>query len=284
VRKNLKIKHKFCIIFLSLLVLLIWFCYWQNNSIEISYIQYKNADIPGAFNGYRILQISDLHNKSFGKNQSKLIAKINKCKPDIIVITGDLVDCHRLNISLAMDFVKQAVTIAPVYYVAGNHERWSQVYTIIKEQLIELGVTVLDNESVIVKRGDGQISITGLMDPNFLLSNNQSTNVINDTLRLLKDKETSDFNILLSHRPELIDIYENEKYDLVFSGHAHGGQFRLPILGGFYAPNQGFNPKYTSGLYNKNDTTMIVSRGLGNSVIPIRLFNRPELIVVTLAN
>lgn len=283
-RKGISIQKKYFIILISIIILLLWFFYWQNNSIEVNYVNYQNVKIPKSFQGFKILHVSDLHNKNFGKNQSKLIAKTKKSKPDIIVITGDLVDSHRLNIEVAMDYVKQAVTIAPVFYVTGNHERWSEVYPAIKDKLLQLGVTVLDNESITIKKGDDKISIVGMMDPNFMTTSVRSTDNVDETLSMLANNVTTDFSILLSHRPELISNYANKNLDIVFSGHAHGGQFRLPFIGGLYAPNQGFNPTYTSGLYREQNTTMLVSRGLGNSVIPIRIFNRPELIVVTLSN
>ena len=268
--------NKKVIIFLILLSV-IGFVLYQNNIIEKTYIEYSSGRLPQAFNGYKIVHISDLHNKSFGKNQEKLLKKIEEISPDIIAITGDLIDRRKYNLEVALSFVKGAVDIAPVYYVSGNHEAWSGKYEEIKDELISLNVQVLDDEKISIHRKDEFIDIIGLKDPDFHTSNDLEDQLMNLS-------EENNFQILLSHRPELINLYSKEKIDLIFSGHAHGGQFRLPFIGGIIAPDQGLFPEYTSGLYVKDKSTLIVSRGLGNSIIPLRLFNQPEIIVLTIKN
>lgn len=260
------------------------FCIWQNNAITTTKIDYSNAKIPEEFNGYRIVHISDLHNKEFGKNQEGLLKKIHAVSPDIIVITGDLIDRRKYDLETAMVFINGAVEIAPVYYVSGNHEAWSGEYENIRENLKSAGVHILDDTKATLSKGQGKIEILGLSDPDFLTTSYlEGTNIskLREHLQLLSDFV---FQILLCHRPELFDIYVKENIDLIFSGHAHGGQFRIPFVGGLVAPDQGLFPKYTSGAYTQNKSTMIVSRGLGNSIIPIRIFNRPEIVVVTLRN
>ena len=266
--------NKKVIIFLILLSV-IGFALYQNNIIEKTYIEYSSGRLPQAFNGYKIVHISDLHNKSFGKNQEKLLKKIEEISPDIIAITGDLIDRRKYNLEVALSFVKGAVDIAPVYYVSGNHEAWSGKYEEIKDELISLNVQVLDDEKISIHRKDEFIDIIGLKDPDFHTSNDLEDQLMNLS-------EENNFQILLSHRPELINLYSKEKIDLIFSGHAHGGQFRLPFIGGIIAPDQGLFPEYTSGLYVKDKSTLIASRGLGNSIIPLRLFNQPEIIVLTI--
>ncbi len=268
--------NKKVIIFLILLSV-IGFALYQNNIIEKTYIEYSSERVPEDFNGYKIVHISDLHNKSFGKNQEKLLKKIEEISPDIIAITGDLIDRRKYNLEVALSFVKGAVDIAPVYYVSGNHEAWSGKYEEIKDELISLNVQVLDDEKISIHRKDEFIDIIGLKDPDFHTSNDLEDQLMNLS-------EENNFQILLSHRPELINLYSKEKIDLIFSGHAHGGQFRLPFIGGIIAPDQGLFPEYTSGLYVKDKSTLIVSRGLGNSIIPLRLFNQPEIIVLTIKN
>ena len=268
--------NKKVIIFLILLSV-IGFVLYQNNIIEKTYIEYSSGRVPEAFNGYKVVHISDLHNKRFGKNQEKLLKKIEEASPDIIVITGDLIDRRKYNLEVALSFVKGAVDIAPVYYVSGNHEAWSGKYEEIKDELISLNVQVLDDEKISIHRKDEFIDIIGLKDPDFHTSNDLEDQLMNLS-------EENNFQILLSHRPELINLYSKEKIDLIFSGHAHGGQFRLPFIGGIIAPDQGLFPEYTSGLYVKDKSTLIVSRGLGNSIIPLRLFNQPEIIVLTIKN
>jgi predicted MPP superfamily phosphohydrolase len=143
----------------------------------------------------------------------------------------------------------------------------------------------LDDKITSIEVGGSFIDLIGMTDPSFTQSDYleyNTTQLLNQKLKRLTKDKSETFKILLSHRPELFDIYKDNKMNLAFCGHAHGGQIRLPFIGGLVAPNQGFFPKYTSGTYSKEDTTMIVSRGLGNSLFPFRIFNRPEIIVVTL--
>lgn len=253
------------------------FCIWQNNAITTTQIDYVSAKIPEEFNGYRIVHISDLHNKQFGRNQERLLNKIYAVSPDIIVITGDLIDRRKYDLETAMVFIDGAMKIAPVYYVSGNHEAWSGDYENISENLRISGVQILDDTKATLIKGNGKIEILGLSDPDFLTTSYlEGTNSSKLRGHLERLSDDSAFQILLCHRPELFDIYVNQNIDLIFSGHAHGGQVRIPFVGGLVAPDQGFFPKYTSGAYTQNRSTMIVSRGLGNSVIPIRIFNRPD--------
>lgn len=264
---------------------IIVFVFWQNNSIVTTNINYKNMKVPIHFNGYKIVQISDLHNKEFGDNQSKLIAATKKAQPDCIVITGDLIDSSKTNIDIAMEYIQEAVKIAPVYFVSGNHEKWSGSYLVLTNRLEQAGVINLDDNYTILEKGGESIRLLGMQDPAFIPADYMEDtrgNRFDEKLTSISKSMSTEFKILLSHRPEKMDTYVNHQIELVFSGHAHGGQFRLPFVGGIIAPDQGFFPRYTSGLYVEDQTTMIVSRGLGNSIIPIRLFNRPELVVVTL--
>jgi len=265
---------------------IIFFQYWQNNSIVTTYIEYSNAKVPDGFKGYRIVQISDLHNKEFGKDNAKLLAKIQDAQPDIIVITGDLIDSRKTRTDIALGFVEEAVKISPVYFVSGNHEKSSE-YPQFRSQLEQAGVTVLDDSSIELERGQDRVALLGLADPAFIeypydyIADNHNF-IFAETLASITQGFDTQLTILLSHRPEKMSLYAFQQIDLVFAGHAHGGQFRIPLIGGLIAPEQGFFPKYTSGIYTQDSTSMIVSRGLGNSIIPIRVFNRPELVVVTL--
>lgn len=259
------------------------FAGWQNNSIVITKSDCRSVKIPPEFNGCVIAHISDLHNKEFGKNQKILLSKLKSTSPDLIVITGDLIDRRRFDLSIAMSFIEGAVQIAPVYYVSGNHEAWSNKYPLIKSSLLRAGVQVLDDSMVELSRGKSSINLLGLKDPAFLSSNYIDGTDLSQFLECLQQWSANEgFQILLSHRPELFDLYAENHMDLIFSGHAHGGQVRLPLLGGLVAPDQGFFPRYTSGCYKQNGSAMLVSRGLGNSIFPVRVFNRPEIVVVTL--
>ncbi|MDE6054706.1 MAG: metallophosphoesterase [Lachnospiraceae bacterium] len=240
--------------------------------------------IPEQFNGFVIAHVSDLHNVQFGENQHILLEKISDANPDIIVITGDLIDYNHTNIDVAMEFVEGASELAPIYYVTGNHEAWSVDYPILREKLVQKGVFVLEDESVFLVQEETTIQLIGLADPDFMLPNDlfgEREAMMNKKLQDVVI-DNSYYSILLSHRPELIEVYSNHSINLVLSGHAHGGQFRIPLIGGIIAPDQGFFPKYTAGKYVVNQTQMIVSRGLGNSIISIRINNRPELVVIEL--
>lgn len=270
------------LIFLSTVCLLIVFFVFQNNVIGVSIQDYSNDKIPSAFDGYKIVQISDLHNKSFGKDNINLITKIIRENPDIIVITGDLLDSNHTDYQTALSFVRQASAYAPIYYVSGNHESYlpqSEYQQFIND--ISIYVTIMDDRSAIFEKDDDCINLVGLADP-------EMTNSILTEKQRVRDSSVLNLiqpdmlNILLSHRPELLSVYSAYGFDLVLSGHAHGGQFRLPFVGGIYAPNQGWFPTYSNGSYQSNNTEMIVSRGLGNSIIPIRIFNRPEIVTITL--
>lgn len=261
--------------------------WWQNNAMQVSEYEYRNPIVPESFHGYTIVQISDLHNKDF---HGRLIDKVKSIKPDLILITGDLIDRRNTKIEIAVTTAEQLREIAPTYYVSGNHEQLSRQYNRLKEELVKLEVPILDNDFRRITRGGETISLLGLADPavnqredNYLWGDNSHYAKTQLQALLERHGQDSGFLILLSHRPELFQIYKELGMDLVFAGHAHGGQIRLPFIGGLVAPNQGLFPKYTAGVYQEDDTFMVVSRGLGNSIIPQRLFNRPELVVVTLA-
>ncbi|PKM95011.1 MAG: phosphoesterase [Firmicutes bacterium HGW-Firmicutes-1] len=257
--------------------IMIGFLYQQNNAIDISRLEISSEDIPDAFNGYKILQISDLHSKEFGENQKRLVKKILDEDPDVILVTGDAIDSKNYDEDVCIQLFSQVIDLVPIYFVTGNHEAWSNTFDEFEKRLIDVGVIVLRNESKLINIEDSSILIVGVDDPDIQQGSNMKT-LLDDMDALFAENYT----LLLSHRPELIDIYSESDIDLVFSGHAHGGQVRLPMIGGLIAPDQGWFPKFTSGIYHKNNTTMIVSRGLGNSIIPQRIFNKPELILVTL--
>lgn len=270
--------------YIGLFVGIILFGYWQNNQIVVNNVEVIDQNIPSAFKHYRIIQISDLHSKMFGKNQKKLVEIIEENQPDIIVITGDYIDSAKANYLKAPKILaEKLVDVAPVYYVSGNHEAYSLEANKYSEMLEEIGVVDLNNKKIMLKKSNDEIELLGLADPEFNTSFNDDTSYAKRQLGLLKEKQASNnFTILLSHRPELFNVYQDYQINLSLTGHAHGGQIRLPLIGGIIAPNQGILPKYDSGIYQENNSQMIVSRGLGNSIIPQRIFNRPELVVITL--
>ena len=265
-----------------LFALIIWIA-WGNKALELNSYTIASNKLPDSFNGFRIAQVSDLHNAEMGKDNEKLISMLVEAAPDIIVITGDIIDSRNTNVDVALDFAEQAVKIAPCYYVTGNHEARVDEYSNLKDGLTELGVIVLeDAKTEIVCLGES-IVLVGVTDPSFetdYLFGDDET-VMQSKLKELINEEDG-YVVFLSHRPELFATYVKNKVDLVFSGHAHGGQFRLPFVGGIVAPNQGVFPKYDAGIYSEGDTNMVVSRGVGNSIIPFRVNNRPEVILIEL--
>lgn len=251
------------------------FLYWQNNDILMTRITYENKKIPSSFDGFVIVQISDLHNMRFGKDQNVLLQKIKDVHPDLIAVTGDVIDNIRTDFAVVLEFIQGATQIAPVYYVPGNHEARISNYDNLRASMTNAGVHILENKQIRLEREGSSIELDGIIDPFF--------KPVQESLADLDFADLSIFRILLSHRPELIRLYASKKIDLVLAGHAHGGQIRIPFLmPGLIAPDQGLFPKYTSGSYTEAATTEIVSRGLGNSTFPFRVLNRPEIIVVTL--
>lgn len=261
-----------------------YFIYFQNNSIVTSDYSIRSVKLPQNFNGYKIVQLSDLHSKSFGKNQRALVRSVKKAKPNLIVFTGDLIDSKRYDEKSSLILMEKLVQVAPVYFVTGNHEWWSGEFKTLEEKLINIGVEVLRNSAKEITVGTDRIQLIGIDDPASEFYDQRSTTESNIAIALAGIEEKEEFQILLSHRPEMFSLYTEYEFDLVFSGHAHGGQFRIPFVGGLIAPDQGLFPKYSSGMFNLDNTTMIVNRGLGNSIIPVRLFNRPEVVVLTLSS
>ena len=263
--------RKLAVVCLLLALLTIWLL-WGNTALEVNTFVIADGEIPAAFDGFRIAQVSDLHNAPFWE---KVVEALEAAEPDIIVLTGDLIDSSKTDVEAALHFAEQAAEIAPCYYVSGNHEAWSPgVWDGLRSGLERTGVVLLEDEKVRLEREGESMSLLGLCDPVF--GSDQSA-----VLEALTAGEDG-FTILLSHRSERFALYVQSGVDLVFSGHAHGGQFRIPFLGGLVAPDQGFFPEYDGGLYEKNGTVMLVSRGVGNSIIPLRINNRPEIILAEL--
>ena len=272
----------FAVVATILLGLIIWTA-WGNTALELNHYTISSDRLPEAFDGYRIAHVSDLHNTEMGKDNEKLLDMLQEADPDIIAITGDIIDSRNTDIDVALQFTKDAMEIAPCYYVTGNHEARVSEYDELKEGMIELGVVVLEDGRIELEQSGETITLLGVKDPSFQTDYlfGDSETVMQSKLQEIVNEEDS-YTILLSHRPELFEVYTESKVDLVLSGHAHGGQFRLPFVGGLVAPNQGLFPKYDAGLYTEENTNMIVSKGIGNSILPFRFNNRPEVILIEL--
>lgn len=227
------------------------------------------ARLPRAFEGYTLLQVSDLHNNVYGRDKQALLRALDGLSYDCIAVTGDLFDHQRpKEKNNAYAFAQKAVGRGPVYFIEGNHEEEIKEYPVYRKKLISLGACVLDNERVLIKRGEDCLNLIGVKNSAGLKE-----------MKALTDKEA--FNLLLSHRPDKAEMYRQCGADLVLTGHAHGGQVRLWGRG-LYAPDQGVLPKYTAGLYALGDTVLFVSRGAGNHNRVPRVFNRPEINLIRL--
>lgn len=273
---KVKKKKRLILMIVGIIVAVPLFLYHQNNAIGITTHTIASSRLPESFDGFRILQISDLHNKAFGKEQRWLMDQVDSKAFDIIVITGDLADARRYDPEPIHDLIPKLTAIAPTYYVTGNHESDIAEYEQLEGFMKSSGVTVLRNLSASISRDGASIILAGIDDPTMHFGSGFEATLIE-----LSSYEKG-YTILLSHRPEKLALYSALSYDLVFSGHAHGGQLRLPVFGGIIAPHQGFFPKYSEGIHMTGETAMVVSRGLGNSLFPFRLFNPPELVLVTL--
>ncbi|MDW0118439.1 metallophosphoesterase [Sporosarcina thermotolerans] len=273
-----KLKAILIIFILTLLVGL--YLYKENSSIGVTFLEIESLRIPTSFDNYRIVQLSDIHDSEFGEDNSKLVNKVKQLSPNAIFITGDFIDGNRYDLEQSLKIIRQLQAVAPFFYVTGNHEISTNDVEFIKGKLDELGVHVLTNESIII--GDEvKIAIGGIDDP--LSSSLAEEQYVEEALeKAFEDVPEDMFKMLLSHRPYELDSYVTKRIDLVFSGHAHGGQIRIPGIGALIAPGQGWFPEYTSGIHEKSGTHLVISRGLGNSIIPIRVFNQPEIVVVTL--
>ena len=258
------------------------YLHFENTKLQVSNYSIEKYSLPSDFNDYKIMQISDFHNTKSKSLTHDLIQEIQKQKPNIIVITGDLIDANKTDVATAITFINEIKEMAPIYFVTGNHETSTSEYSLLKEQLKNNGVIILDGEATPLKKNDSKINLIGVSDPSSIHDSFiEDSEIVKGEMNSL-EYDKNNFTILLSHRPELFDTYVEEKINLVLTGHAHGGQIRIPFIGGVIAPNQGFFPKYTSGVFEEKDTTMIVSRGIGNSILPFRINNRPELVVITL--
>lgn len=268
------------------------FLRWNNKSIVTTEYTYHSERVPKIFRGARIVNVSDLQSQYFGNMQADLLNRVKAAKPDYILMTGDLLDRNHTDRKAAICALSGLLTLAPVYYVNGNHElalpeekMWRFYRT-----MEEMGTHLVFDDVVSVSRGDESINIMGISEYTLYgvheVCHEQGADVgeaaLADMVDEISAEKDQNFTLLLAHEPQHIKSYSRPGIDMIFCGHAHGGQFRLPGGQGLYSPGQGVLPQLASGAHRCGGSTMIVSRGLGNSVFPFRLNNRPELVVVTL--
>ena len=267
-----KIRRKLYLI-TAILIILILFVIASDTSVTITEYTVRNEKISFPFTA---VLVTDLHSCSYGENQEILLSEIDKLNPDIIFLAGDIFD-DKLSDNNAITLLSQISKKYHCYYVSGNHEFWSQNITKIKNTIENMGIYVMEGESTNVTICGQSIAICGIDDPEVGedIFSNQLISCSNDI-------SENTFSILLSHRPERISQYAKYGFDLVLSGHAHGGQVRIPgIIDGLYAPNQGFFPEYAGGIKEYENTKIIISRGLAKESTKLpRIFNPPELVYI----
>lgn len=290
-KRSKKKKSMIGIILLSVIAILILVNVYENLAVGIT--TYEVDKHPQNSCSLRIVQLSDIHMIRSTKQDESIYRKVLNLNPDVIALTGDLVDSNKYGNEeyqrMTIQFCKRLCSIAPVYYVYGNHEIMlldDPENNPFKLGLEAVGVTILNNKMTDVEKNGVHYNLLGVQDPATLYKNPKYAYKEHKTASILEDLfseiDNENINILLAHRPELFNVYTQDfDIDVTLTGHAHGGQFRIPFSGiGVYAPNQGFLPRYTSGIHMNNGNAMIISRGIGNSVIPVRLFNMPEIVVV----
>lgn len=295
------------LIFVAVLVIGVIGNHLANQQVYITEYEVADAQIPQKFDGYRIVQVTDVHSIRSREQSDLLYKTVVNQRPDAVVITGDLVDStyyteennalkEGLSDKMAgqdtVDFLKRLVENYYVYFVYGNHEMIlldDVDNNPFKVALEEMGVVFLNNDGVKITKEDESIYMLGIQDPSTLYkdsnyakynSHPERINAMMTNIMALKEEDL--YTVVLAHRPEYFKLYSQYDADLILTGHAHGGQVRLPGMGGLYAPGQGWMPEYTEGVFSENETTMIVSRGIGNSVELPRIFNPPEINTIVL--
>jgi len=256
----------------------------SNTRLVTTEFELKYDNLPDAFDGYRIVLLADKHGAVHGKDNERLVAAVRSAEPDIIAISGDLIDRFQVGKPVERQFettevlVKQLVQIAPVYYVTGNHEWDSGMVRPFLAMLEENGIDVLQNKYRQLTIGNDSIILAGIDDPNGPADMIKPDEFIEG----IHEREDVDFLIVLYHRNYSLQRFSRLGVDLVLSGHAHGGMVRLPFTDGLIGPQYELFPTYTSGVYTSGDTNMVVSRGLGNHFGWTRFLNNPQVVVVEL--
>lgn len=251
----------------------------SREDLEISRYEVNSKKLPESFDGFKIVQLSDLHGAEFGEDGMGLVEKVKELEPDIIALTGDFVTDEG-DFAAVEKLAARLVKLCPVYFVSGNHEFGSGLAVKVRNILERAGVKYLSNEYLTISRGEDGILLGGVEDPLAyadMLSPDELAQKMNDAA-------PDAFKILLGHRNYWMTEYPELPVDLIFCGHAHGGLIRIPGVGGLIGTDRRLFPDFDAGQFNNGRYTLIVSRGLGNSVSIPRIFNRPEIVCVELSS
>lgn len=253
------------------------FWHYQNNTIQTEVFSVPSAGLPAEFDGFRVVAITDLHGRSFGEGNVRLLEAVDAANPDIITLVGDIVD-EKSDLSMLPALCEGLAAIAPTFYVTGNHEWRLEALPEVLQTMEDCGVTVLANDYRTLTLGEAQILLAGVHDPNGPYDMTTPAELV-DTIRA---SYPDHYLLVLNHRNDALDTWASLGADLVLSGHGHGGVIRIPFVGGLVGTDRSLFPEYDAGLYTSGKTTMAVSRGLGYTGPHIRLFNRPELMILDL--
>jgi len=262
---------------LALFALAAGFVYWQNFTLQVEPVELFFESLPPQFDGLRVAELSDLHGRSFGKNNVRLLRTLQKARPDMICICGDLFD-EKTDLTMLEPLLTGLTDIAPVYYVTGNHEWQVKNLREILQKMRAWGVTVLENEGRVLSRGGAEMVVAGVHDPCGPYDMKTPAALV----RELRSAQGNDFILMLSHRNDELAMWSQLGVQLVLSGHCHGGVVRLPFVGGVFGTRRELFPEYDAGVYRQDGTTLFVSRGLGYTNVHFRLFNRPHVPIMIL--
>lgn len=262
---------------LALFALAAGFVYWQNFTLQVEPVELFFESLPPQFDGLRVAELSDLHGRSFGKNNVRLLRTLQKARPDMICICGDLFD-EKTDLTMLEPLLTGLTDIAPVYYVTGNHEWQVKNLREILQKMRGWGVTVLENEGRVLSRGGAEMVVAGVHDPCGPYDMKTPAALV----RELRSARGNDFILMLSHRNDELAMWSQLGVQLVLSGHCHGGVVRLPFVGGVFGTRRELFPEYDAGVYRQDGTTLFVSRGLGYTNVHFRLFNRPHVPIMIL--
>mgnify|MGYP000848153785 CR=1 FL=1 len=289
----MKKRRKTGLVVCILLIVLLLFVLYSNNVITVSRYTAGSGNLPLTFDGYKIVQLTDWHSKQFGRDNERLVHKVRAEHPDIIVMTGDMVNSTDQTFDGLYRLAEKLVDIADVYYIVGNHEQMlsDQYYDAMLSTLESIGVHVLTNEKTTLSRSGEAINLYGLSYSLTYYSDKTKDYIADqpdlyyfsraDIVEILGEKDAG-FTLLLTHNPVYFDTYTDWGADLTLCGHMHGGMIRLPFVGGIFSPEKTWFPTYEAGVFEQDGRRMIVGRGLGNGNFGFRLFNNPELVVLTL--
>lgn len=254
------------------------FLLWGNCSLQTTETALVSPALPPAFDGLRIVELADLHGRVFGRGSRRLLAAVRRAEPDLICIDGDLFDEHT-DLAMLPPLLRGLCAIAPVYYVTGNHEWRVPGLRGILAQMRACGVTVLQDDWRVLRRGEDALVLAGTDDPCGPAERKTPAELIAD---IRAEAGEAAFLLLLAHRNDQLPQWSALGVQAVLAGHCHGGVVRLPFVGGLFGTDRRLFPAWDAGLYRQGETALYVSRGLGYTNVHFRLFNRPEVAVIVL--